>query len=446
MTNAGGAGDPPRYQLRSFQHILGQQGAGLIELISQMARKKNLALYLAGGLVRDLLLGRRTLDFDFVVEGDAVSFARSVARAFGGAVEIHEPFGTAKWLLDESVACSLSHALDNLPASVDFVTARSETYAHPAALPTVTPSDIERDLRRRDFSVNALAIQLSPFARSGRLIDVCGGKEDLEQGLIRAIHDQSFADDPTRILRALRYATRLGFNLESNTADWMRSALPHLGRMTGQRLRNEIDLILREPLAGEILLSLQEWGALVNIHPSFRISPRLPDLIARCQLLRPPWSKEAVERQTLRWIVLMSVIDSAKARDLCERLALTNKLTDAITATARLSEQTRALEDPAIRPSRVTRILDAFPEAALQAGWLLSPENPAVQGKIAAYASNWRQRRPTISGDDLKALGLAPGPRYRKLLDRLRFAWIDGEVSSAKEEAALLRQLLDAED
>ena len=446
MTHAGGAGDPQNFDLHNFQMVLGEQGVRLIALVSSTARKQNLALYLAGGVVRDLLLRRRTLDFDFVVAGDAISFARSLAKSFGGKVEIHRSFGTAKWLLDASVADSLSLVLDALPASVDFVTARSETYAQPAALPAVKPSDIKSDLRRRDFSVNALAIQLSPKDQSGRLLDVCGGEEDLERGLIRAIHEQSFVDDPTRILRALRYAERLSFNLESQTAEWMRADLPYLRRLTGQRLRNEVDLILRERRAGETLLRLQELGALTHIHRAFRISPQLPILIARCQILEPPWSKETVERQTLRWIMLMSGIEGAEARDLCERLALTNKLTDAITASARLSEEILALEDPEIRPSRVTQILDGYPEVALQAGWLLSTEKPQVQAKIAAYASDWRRRAPTISGDDLKEMGLAPGPRYRVLLDRLRFAWIDGEVGSANEEAALLRRLLDAED
>lgn len=446
MKNAGGAGDPQRYKLSSFQQILGEQGAKLIELVSCMARKKNLALYLAGGVVRDLLLRRRTLDFDFVIEGDAISFARSLAKSFGGRVEFHKSFGTAKWFLDESVAYSLALVLDELPPSVDFVTARGEIYAHPAALPTVTPSDIKSDLRRRDFSVNALAIQSSPLEEPWPLVDVCNGVDDLKRGLIRALHDQSFVDDPTRILRALRYADRLGFNLDSNTDEWMRTALPYLGRMTGQRLRNEIDLILREPLAGRTLLRLQEIGALANIHPSFRISPQLPDLIARCQHLKPTWPTETGGGQTLRWIMLLSGIDSAEARALCEQLALTNRLKEAITASARLCEQLLPLDEPAIRPSRVAKILDAVPEAALQAGWLLAAEKPAVQEMIAKYASDWRQRRPTISGDDLKAMGLAPGPRYRRLLDRLRFAWIDGEVRSAQEEAALLRLLLDEGD
>lgn len=446
MASAGGVGDSSSFELIHIQQILGEQGAKLIELISFEARKRNLALYLAGGLARDLLLRRRTLDFDFVVEGDAIDFARSLRNVFGGAVEIHKPFGTAKWILDESVANSLSLSLDELPASVDFVTARSETYAHPAALPKVTSSEIESDLWRRDFSVNALAIQSSPHEQSGRLLDFCNGLDDLKQGLIRALHEQSFVDDPTRILRALRYAERLGFTLESDTAEWMLAALPYLGRVTGQRLRNEIDLILREPRAGAILLRLHELGALANIHPVFGISTRMPDLIARCQNFKPPWTREVVDEQTLRWIMLESEIVSAEARTLCERLALTNQLTKAITASARLCEQMPLLDDPSIRPSRVTQILDAFPDAALQANWLLAADNPAVQERIAKYASDWRQRRPTISGDDLKALGLAPGPRYRQLLDQLRFAWIDGEISSAREEAALLRQLLDSED
>ena len=446
MTKAGGVGDAPSIQLSDIESILGSPAAELIELLSYRAQKENLSLYLAGGVVRDLLLNLQTLDLDFVVEGDAIRFAKSLAKQYGGNVQTHKPFGTAKWLLDESFTSGLALALNELPDSVDFVTARSEVYAYPAALPTVTPSDIESDLRRRDFSVNALAIQISPLARFGRMLGVCGGTEDLERGLIRALHDQSFVDDPTRILRALRYAERLGFELESNTELWMRSALPYLGRMTGQRLRNEIDLILREPLAAEILLRLQELGALVNIHPAFRISPRLPELIARCKNLKPPWPSEAVEGQTLRWIMLMSGIANAEARELCEGLALTNKLSDAITASARLWEKINLLDDPAIRPSRVTQILEGFPEPALQAGWLLSTEKPVAKSVIAAYALEWRQRRPRISGNDLKAMGLAPGPRYRQLLERLRFAWIDDDVRSARDEKALLRQLLDAED
>jgi len=446
MTKAGGVGDTSSFQLSDIKRVLGSRVGRLIELIAYRAHHDDLPLYLAGGVVRDLLRDKANRELDFVVEGDAIRFGKSLAKRNGGTVQAHRSFGTARWTLDGSAARLFVGALDKMPTHLDFVTARSETYSHPTALPVVSPSDIETDLLRRDFSVNALAIQVSPRARYGRLLDVCNGVNDLEQKLICALHDQSFVDDPTRILRALRYAQRLSFELESNTAGWMRAALPYLGRITGQRLSKEIDLILREPLAGDIMLQLQDFDALVNIHPAFRISPRLPELLARCQKLKPPWSSEAVEGQTLRWIALMTGIGSTEVRDLCERLALTNKLTQLITASASLSEQIHLLEDPDIRPSQVAQILDEYPDVALQSVWLLSLEKPAALEKIAAYASDWRDRRPTISGNDLKAMGIAPGPRYRQILDRLRFAWIDDDVRSVEDETAFLQKLLDAGD
>ena len=446
MTKAGGVGDAPSLNPSEIERVLGEHGAKVIELISYKAQKKNLALYVAGGFVRDLLLRRQTLDLDFVLEGDAIEFARSLAKSFGGNVLVHKEFGTAKWCLDEGVTHSLTLVRDALPDSIDFVTARSESYTHPTALPVVSPADIESDLLRRDFSINALAIQLSPRARYGRLVDVCNGVKDLEQRLIRALHDHSFVDDPTRILRALRYALRLDFQLDLNTAEWMKTALPYLGRITGQRLRNEIDLILNEPRASDIMLQLQDLDALVNIHPAFRVSPRLPELIARVCKTGPPWSTVAVDGRTLLWIALMSGIGSLEVKDLCERLALTNKLTQAITASARLSEQIHLLEDPDIRPSQVAQVLDEYLDVALQSVWLLSLEKLAAREIIAAYASYWRDRRPTISGHDLKAMGVAPGPRYSQILDQLRFAWIDGDVRSVEDETALLQKLVENDD
>lgn len=446
MTKAGPVGAAPSFELSDIERILGDRVAKLVEIISYRSQKENQALYLAGGVVRDLLLSRATLDLDLVVEGDAIRFAKSLAKGFGGKVVRHKPFGTAKWILDASAAYSLSRMLDALPDSVDFVTARSETYSHPTALPTVSPSDIRRDMLRRDFSVNALAIQISPSEQFGMILDFCQGREDLQRCLIRALHDQSFIDDPTRILRALRYALRLGFKLETETAVWMDAALPYLGRTTGSRLRNEIDLSLREERASEIMLRLQAMGALENIHPAFQVSPRLPELLAAFQEFKPPWPTAVIDRQTLRWIALTHGISSRDAQFLCERLALTKALTQAITASARLAERAELLNDPAIRPSRVAQMLDDFPDSALQACWLFSAEKPIVQARIAAYASDWRERRPNTTGNDLKAMGVAPGPRYRRLLDRLRCAWIDGEIHSAEDEAALLRQLLEAED
>ncbi|MCY3978011.1 MAG: hypothetical protein OXG23_07915 [Chloroflexi bacterium] len=437
MPNPGGANDAPSFPLSEIKRLLGEQAASLIDHIAQGAQERDLPLYLAGGVVRDLIMGQRnvSIDLDFVVEGDAISFAMSLAIKSGGSVQEYEPFGTATWTLDSSAG--------ETPAHVDFACARSETYSHPAALPTVSPSDMQRDLLRRDFSVNALAIQLSPRERSGILLDRCGGGDDLKLGLIRALHQNSFVDDPTRILRAARYASRLDFVIEATTEEWMRAALSLLGRVSGQRLQNEIDLILREGRAGEVLLRLQKMGALAKIHPAFRVSSQLPELLERCNELRPPWPSNDINRQALRWIALFTEIDADEARSVCERLALRNKLTHSIVASARLAERISRLEDRSLRPSQVTKILDDFADTSLQAAWLLSVERPYAQDLIAAYATEWRQRRATTTGNDLKARGIAPGPHYRRILDRLRFAWIDGDARSVEEERQLLQKLLE---
>ena len=446
MPNPGGAEGAPRHPLSEMKGVLGEQAASLIEFIARRAQDKDLPLYLAGGVVRDLMLGQRNLDLDFVVEGDAIGFAKWMVQSFGGSVQEYKPFGTATWTLDASAADKLTLAAGETPAQVDFVTARGETYAHPAALPAVYASDIQRDMQRRDFSINALAIQLSPAQGSGILLDACGGGDDLKRRLIRALHENSFVDDPTRILRAARYASRLEFAIEAKTEQWMRAALPLLGRVSGQRLRNEIDLILREGRAGEATLRLQNMGALAKIHPAFRVNSQLPELIKRCNEITPPWPSAGVDRQTLRWITLFSGIDADEARGVCEGLALTNSLTHSITSSARLLAQISRLEDRSLRPSQITMILDEFPDIALQAAWLLAAEKPQAQAMIAAYASDWRQRVPTTRGNDLKAMDIAPGPRYRRILERLRFAWIDGDVRSAEEERQLLQELLDAAD
>lgn len=444
MPNPVGASGAPRYPLSEMKRVLGEQAASLIDCIARRAQDKDLPLYLAGGVVRDLMLGRRNLDLDFVVEGDATAFAKSLTIDCGGTLKEYKPFGTATWTLDASAADKQTLAAGETPAHVDFVTARCETYAHPAALPAVSASDIQRDMQRRDFSINALAIQLSPAQRLEILLDGCGGGDDLKRRLIRALHENSFVDDPTRILRAARYASRLEFAIEATTEQWMRAALPLLGRVSGQRLRSEIDLILREERAGEVTLRLQNMGALAKIHSAFRVNSQLPELIQRCNEIAPPWPSAGVDRQTLRWITLFTGIDADEAQGVCERLALTNSLTRSITSSARLGAQISRLEDRSLRPSQITKILDEFPDIALQAAWLLAAENPQAQELIAAYASDWRQRVPSTSGNDLKARGMTPGPRYRRILDRLRFAWIDGDVRSVEEERQLLQKLLDA--
>lgn len=432
----------PSIDSRDISEVLGEATARLIDIIAQRAQSKSLTLYLVGGVIRDLLLKRPKLDLDFVLEADAIAFSEALAAVYGGKARAHTPFGTATWTLDTSVAEKLSLPANEIPGYLDFVRARSETYAYPTALPTVTPSGIERDLLRRDFSINTLALQLSPAQAKGKLLDVCGGLDDLAQGRIRVLHEQSFVDDPTRILRALRFARRYGFEIEPETAALMRAALPLLGRITGIRLYNEIELILQEDRPAEIFLGLQDLGALANIHPAFRVSRELEQRLATPPDGMPRWAESASADLTLRWRLLLADSGASDAEAVCRRLDMTQALTRSVVASVKLIAAADALADSDVRPSEIARLLDGAPEVALLAAWIALSHSPAAQRSIDNYVEFWRHQRPSINGDDLKCMGIPPGPRYKILLERLRSAWIDGDINTPEEEAQFLNELL----
>ena len=236
-----------------------------LRIAGEEAHAQGQRLYLVGGAVRDLLLGRPNVDFDLVVEGDAPRLARQLAKKerldgenskVGERVTVHRQFGTAKF--------------SRGGLNIDLITARSETYARPGALPTVQPGTIRDDLLRRDFSINAMAIDLSP-ASFGQLLDHHGGRSDLEQErVVRILHERSFIDDATRILRALRYEQRLGLNLERNTERLLCEHKSMLDTISGDRIRHELELILKEDRPEQILKRAQALGVLQQLDPSLR--------------------------------------------------------------------------------------------------------------------------------------------------------------------------------
>ena len=424
-----------------IRQALGESTAILIDTIVQQAERRGLSLFLVGGVVRDIFLEVPNHDLDFVLEADAIRFAEELAERFGGRVLAHQAFGTAIWSLDSSAAEKLQMPEHGAPQHIDFARARLETYCQPAALPTVSPSDIRSDLRRRDFTLNSLAIQLSPVPASGRLLDVCGGAADLQNRLIRVLHEDSFVDDPTRILRALRLRARMGFAIEAGTQKLLSAALPLLGRVTGKRLVNELRLVLSEPKADEILLQLQDMGALAQIHPDLRLSPDLPDQLTRFRQTHSPWAA-AADRGAVLWSLLLASVCEDDALAICQRLDLSRNLTQSIVACSRLMRKSDVLRDPQSPPSEAARILDGLPEPALVAAWLILADRPAAQTKLVDFAKEWRHQRGTISGVDLAQMGIPPGPRYKRILDALRFARIDGLVNSPEEEQAYLSDLL----
>ena len=232
----------------------------ILDLLREIGEVGGKGTYLVGGFVRDFLLKRPSLDIDIVVEGDAIRVANTMCERWSGTLEAHPQFGTA----------TVTPADVNLP-KVDFVTARCETYQGAGTLPTVARGTITDDLRRRDFSINALAMCLDTSA-FGEIVDKTGGLEDLKTGTIRVLHKHSFMDDPTRIFRAFRYAGRYGFCIPEADTALMREALPVLAQLSGERIRNEIDRILTEKNAPEIVAHLTRLDVWNTISEGWNIS------------------------------------------------------------------------------------------------------------------------------------------------------------------------------
>ena len=232
----------------------------ILDLLHEIGEVGGKGTYLVGGFVRDLLLKRPSLDIDIVVEGDALRVANAMCERWNGALETHPQFGTA----------TVTPADVSLP-KVDFVTARRETYQEAGTLPTVARGTITDDLRRRDFSINALAMHLDT-STFGNIVNKTGGLEDLTAEVVRVLHKESFIDDPTRIFRAARYAGRYGFRIPETDTTLIQKALPVLAKLSGERIRNEISRLLLEQNAPEIIELLTRLNVWKTISEGWNIS------------------------------------------------------------------------------------------------------------------------------------------------------------------------------
>ncbi len=418
----------------------------LLQVISREADSAGMPIFFVGGIVRDLLLELPATDIDIVVEGDAIGLVRRLADQFGGSVRSHGRFGTAKWLLTtetwEHIAPGIA-AADTI-AAIDFVTARTEFYTEPTALPEVTHGSIKLDLHRRDFTINTLAIRLDG-PHLGELLDFYGGLRDLEQGLIRVLHSLSFIDDPTRIMRAVRLERRLKFSIESRTRELIADALPLLGRVSGARLRHEIELAFEEPNPAPVYERLAELDVLAHIHPVLTWEQAFSEKLGYLQqLLTTPW-REALQGRLptlVMFTIWMIALPAGPRGEVMSRLRVRKSTVEVVEGGAKLAERLVALPEDA-RPSLVERTIRQY---AAQTHSLLAVR--AVVGDSAAgslldhYWREWRLVRTELDGHHLRRMGLKPGPHFASLLDQLLAARLDGEVMDEAGERALLDSLL----
>lgn len=410
----------------------------LLREAGRLADEQGGSLFIVGGFVRDLLLGTPTLDIDLVVEGDAIGLARRLAQRYGGRVRSHQRFGTAKWLTADFQISPDS----DIPYALDFVTARTEFYEHPSALPEVERSSIKQDLHRRDFTINTLAIQLDPD-RFGELLDFYGGENDLQRGLIRVLHSLSFVEDPTRMLRAARLAQRLHFRIEARTEELLRDALDLLDRVSGERIYHELHVIFRESRPERTLLHLADLGVLRQIHPDLQMDDWIAQRFneTRTGLDNTPWARTRPE--DIHYLGLLTFRLSAKSLgEIVDRLRI--RAEDALTLQhmQTLKSYLPQLGHPR-RPSQLHNLLEPFGSEALLVGWLAC-EDEIARAQLAQFQRELRGVEPIIDGHYLRReFDLRPSPLYRQILDHLRAARLDGRVITLEEEHALAKRWLE---
>ncbi len=468
----------------------------LLRIVGETAAEMGHAVYIVGGFVRDLILGRVDtghascfVDMDLVVEGDAILLAEQIKANCGGRLVTHGRFGTAKWILDEPdhpltwvdlEALDKEDGQEAIPSHFDFVTARTEFYTEPTVLPTVEQGSIKLDLHRRDFTINTLAIALTPD-RWGDLLDFYGGLTDLRTGQVRVLHSLSFVDDPTRILRAVRYEQRFKFSIETRTEEHLLDAVPLLERVTAARLRQELDRIFQEARPEEAVLRLDELGVLRQIHSELRAgaafarsSAALRSRLAATQSVGGQFgtcesdfytgvgqeqvgaatAARAARRESresgletpierLYWgLLIYDLLPSESEGDghpsavelaLSDRLRLRGETRRLMRQLQQLKVCLPVLVDEQSLPSAVVHVLDKVQPVARMLLSILE-EDPLLRDRLLSYARSWRHVSSSIDGKALEKLGLSPGPIYGEILGRLRSALLDGEVEAGAPE------------
>ena len=419
----------------------GEARLGLLRVAGKVAEGLGTPVFAVGGFVRDLLLGRAAPDVDLVVEGDGVAFARLLREEIGGNVAIHETFGTAS--IEETVGPS-GAALGR----IDVASARRERYDAPGALPVVSAATMEEDLRRRDFSANALALALQASA-FGRLLDPLGGRLDLGKRRLRPLHPLSFVEDPTRIFRAARYAARLGFRLDAMGLRAVKLALAvgDYPALSGQRLRAELDLLAAEPRGWRGFALLLRWGAFRLWDPKYAESPRSVDRVRDADRLCG-WTKHAgidLDRSALTLIALLMDQPRPVVTRCLERLAYDGGPARVVQDAAATGPLARQLDGTRWRSrSEIAEALGSLPIQVLAGAWIRGGRR--ARRRIEWFLRHGRSVRPFLSGDDVIALGVPPGPAVGDCLAALRRLRLDGLVRTRSHERAFVEAWLPGRD
>ncbi len=397
----------------------------IVKLVGRTADHKGLSTYLVGGVVRDLILKRKNFDLDFVVEGDAISLAQEIASQKKLTITVYKQFGTATIFWNDHL-------------EVDFVSSRKETYAHSGALPEVQPGRLDDDLFRRDFTVNALALSVNEQT-FGLVVDIYQGLDDLKKKFIRILHDQSFMDDPTRILRAVRFAARLNFRIEPGTLKLLRTALSHkvFKNVKLPRLFQELKKNFSEKDFNAQVQMLQRLKILSSINKDLDADHR--KLNALEKYLRSRSSAKAPQ-----WVlVLMTLVSKMKRQPLetfLQLIQLQKEYEKAILESLECPQVSKALNKPLLKPSEVYMILRSYRPETLD--YFMCQGSVKQTKYFKRYIEKDAQCCLQINGDDVKNLGITDGKKIKDVLGNTLLSKINGSLKTKSDELKFARSLL----
>ena len=426
---------------RTMRDRLPKDVLDILEKAGALGRSRQTPVYVVGGFVRDLLLKTPNHDIDLVVEGDGIGFARAFAGVLGGRVRVHKKFLTSVVIFPGA---------GGKEERVDVATARLEYYESPAALPTVEHSSIKMDLYRRDFTINALAIRLD-CEPMGEIVDFFGGQKDIRDRVIRVLHTLSFVEDPTRCLRAVRFEQRYHFRIGPATEKLIKNdvSLKLLDKLSPSRLFNEFEHICAEETAILCIRRLHELGILQATHPQLSINPDRKEMLIRTAKVMAWYRLLYIDEEMRPWLVYFLVLCSsltyAVTLEVFRRLGIPPALKNEVLgcrekARSLRSSLKRLTATPGFRVSALCAMLRPLPvEFVLYL--MADMEVSETRRALSRYITVWRTEKPGVDGSDLKKLGLAPGPAYGVILQRLLEAKLDGTAASPEEQLSLAREL-----
>ncbi|MEO0278788.1 MAG: hypothetical protein ABIM21_05900, partial [candidate division WOR-3 bacterium] len=407
----------------------------VIEIAKDVGEELRLNVYIVGGFVRDLILKVENYDLDFVVEGDGLSFAKAFAERVNGRVNIHERFETAVVIFPDNYR-------------VDVSTARMEYYEEPASLPRVVRGSIKRDLYRRDFTINAMAIKITGDD-AYTLFDYYGGMRDIKDRLINVIHNLSFVEDPTRAFRAVRFEQRYGFRIGPQTEKLIKIAVKEriFEKLTGKRIMNELKHMLSEKHAFRMIKRMEELGILQFVHSKLKADTYMEGVFERTREVIAWYELLFKRKQPESWIInaaaLLHTLQIDEVKELLHWFNLSRddreKILVAITDYKSIIKQLESTTDEV----KIYWLLKSYPlEAVLF--FLAMCEKEEVRQKIGTYLIELVDLETEIKGRDILALGATPGPIIGEILKKVLEAKIKGSVKSREEEISLARELFEA--